>query len=278
MNYYERHLGDYAKNCGHLSLLEHGVYVRLLDVYYTREAPIPENKAARLIGAATPETLQALQVVLEEFFELRDGLWHQDRADLDIASYLEGEPEREVKKANEDNRLKRHRDERASLFKTLTDRGEHAPWNIGMTELRALVSATPATKPATAPETLQETKPATPATKTATPATATQYPIANSHTPKSNTPPTPKGGCKRFEEFWTAWPKGDRKQDKVKCAEKWRRGDFDSVADLILADIGNKRGTDKWREGYIEAPLVYLNGKRWEDGVEPGEVQQESFV
>lgn len=91
-----------------------------------------------------------------------------------------------------------------------------------------------------------------------------------------NTPPTPKGGCKRFEEFWTAWPKGDRKQDKVKCAEKWRRSNLDAVADAILADIEVKRSTDKWREGFVEAPLVYLNGKRWEDGVEAG--QQESFV
>lgn len=85
---------------------------------------------------------------------------------------------------------------------------------------------------------------------------------------EQESPLTPKGGCKRFEEFWTAWPKGERKQDKVKCADKWRRGDFDSIADLIFADIEVKRGTEKWQGGFIEAPLVYLNGRRWEDGVE----------
>lgn len=85
-----------------------------------------------------------------------------------------------------------------------------------------------------------------------------------------DTPQPPKGGCRRFEEFWTAWPKSERKQDKVKCAEKWRRGDLDSLADVVLADIELKRQTEKWRSGFIEAPLVYLNGRRWEDGVTRG--------
>jgi uncharacterized protein YdaU (DUF1376 family) len=33
VNYYERHLGDYAKDAGHLSMLEHGAYSLLLDRY-----------------------------------------------------------------------------------------------------------------------------------------------------------------------------------------------------------------------------------------------------
>jgi len=86
----------------------------------------------------------------------------------------------------------------------------------------------------------------------------------------SNTPPTPKGVPCRFEEFWETWPKGERKQDKVKCAQKWKRNELDLVADKILSDIAVKRQTEKWQSGFIEAPLVYLNGKRWEDGVEPG--------
>ena len=45
MNYYERHLGDYAKDAGHLSMLEHGAYSLLLDRYYTTEQPIPADQA-----------------------------------------------------------------------------------------------------------------------------------------------------------------------------------------------------------------------------------------
>jgi hypothetical protein len=79
----------------------------------------------------------------------------------------------------------------------------------------------------------------------------------------------------RFEDFWTAWPGNERKQDKVKCAKKWRAASLDKQADAILADIAVKRQTQKWQDGYVEAPLVYLNGKRWEDGVTPGSGLQE---
>jgi uncharacterized protein YdaU (DUF1376 family) len=77
----------------------------------------------------------------------------------------------------------------------------------------------------------------------------------------------PLGGG--FDEFWLAWPKNERKQDKAKCLDHWKRNDLGSIADRIAADVRVKRGTQKWQEGFVEAPLVYLRGKRWEDGVEP---------
>jgi uncharacterized protein YdaU (DUF1376 family) len=84
MNFYKRHIGDYIKKAGHLTLLEHGIYARLMDVYYTREAGIPEDKAARLIGARTKEEVQALSNVLDEFFTLVDGVWTQGRCEEEI--------------------------------------------------------------------------------------------------------------------------------------------------------------------------------------------------
>lgn len=84
MNYYERHIGDYLKDTAHLSLLEHGVYTRLMDVYYTRETGIPASDVARLIGARTKEERAALDAVLGEFFRLADGVLLQDRCDREI--------------------------------------------------------------------------------------------------------------------------------------------------------------------------------------------------
>lgn len=75
MNYYERHLGDYAKDTGHLSLLEHGVYTLLLDRYYATESGIPEDQAHRLARARTPEERAAVDAVLSDFFILKDGVW-----------------------------------------------------------------------------------------------------------------------------------------------------------------------------------------------------------
>ena len=69
-----------------------------------------------------------------------------------------------------------------------------------------------------------------------------------------------------FEAFWECWPKNDRKQDKAKCSEKWKREGLDTVAEAIVADVTAKKHSQKWRDGFIEAPMVYLNNRRWEDG------------
>lgn len=87
MNYYERHIGDYLKDTSHLSLLEHGVYTRLLDVYYTREGGIPADQAARLVGARSQEEREALEIVLREFFVLFEGFYKQTRCEREIARY-----------------------------------------------------------------------------------------------------------------------------------------------------------------------------------------------
>ncbi len=87
MNYYERHIGDYLKDTAHLSLLEHGVYTRLMDVYYTREGAIPAAEVARLVGARSKDEREALQAVLGEFFQLADGAHTQARCDREIARF-----------------------------------------------------------------------------------------------------------------------------------------------------------------------------------------------
>lgn len=87
MNYYERHIGDYLKDTAHLSLLHHGIYSRLMDVYYTRELGFNEGEAHRLIGARSKEERAATDDVLQEFFSLQGGVWYQRRCDQEIARY-----------------------------------------------------------------------------------------------------------------------------------------------------------------------------------------------
>jgi uncharacterized protein YdaU (DUF1376 family) len=178
VNYFELHIGDYDSATAHLTVVEDGIYGRLLRLYYRTEAPIPTDlkQVCRLVRALSKPERDAVQQVLEEFFVLRDDGWHNGRCDSEIATFIDGEPEREVKAANEKNRLQRHREERATLFKRLTDAGQHAAWNIPMGELRALVQRLEAT-----PETFV---PPLPATVTATPATATQTPVPSTHTPE----------------------------------------------------------------------------------------------
>lgn len=90
MNYYTRHIGDYLKDTSHLSLLEHGVYTRLLDVYYNREKPFADAaEACKLIGARTaPERVTVSRVLAEYFAAAADG-WRQKRCDEEVEKYQE---------------------------------------------------------------------------------------------------------------------------------------------------------------------------------------------
>ena len=86
MNYYPFHIGDYVSATRHLSWSEDCAFRRLLDVYYTSEKPLPLELRAvcRLVMATSEEQREAVQVVLEEFFQRTDAGWVNRRADEEI--------------------------------------------------------------------------------------------------------------------------------------------------------------------------------------------------
>lgn len=83
MHYYKRHIGDYAKKAGHLSILEHGVYTLLLDAYYDRNKPYKLADAIKIARARTPEEITAVKIVLADFFPRGKN----KRADEELAAY-----------------------------------------------------------------------------------------------------------------------------------------------------------------------------------------------
>ena len=89
MNYYPHNIGDYAAATRHLSLLEHGVYRSLLDLYYLDEQPLPADpgKLCRLVAARGEEEKAAVRIVAEEFFQVVDGLLRHKRCDVEIAHF-----------------------------------------------------------------------------------------------------------------------------------------------------------------------------------------------
>lgn len=89
MNYYKRHLGDYAKDTKHLTTYQHGVYAVLLDWYYASEKPIPLALAYRIVQARSGPERRACDEVLQGCFDLckSPGFAHSKRADIDIAKY-----------------------------------------------------------------------------------------------------------------------------------------------------------------------------------------------
>jgi hypothetical protein len=85
-------------------------------------------------------------------------------------------------------------------------------------------------------------------------------------------PIAPKGAVDPpgFAEFWATWPSTARKQDRKKCAEKWKRSGFAADLPAIVAHVQALKLSKSWREGFDPAPLTYLNGERWRDGTPVG--------
>lgn len=228
MNYYERHIGDYLKDTSHLSLLEHGVYTRLLDVYYTREAAIPDCEVMRLVGARSKEEKAAVTAVLREFFRQEEsGDWVQMRCEREIDRFQD---KQRKAKASAEARW-----------------GAQRPQSDGNANAYADGMRTHSDGNANGMHRAPVPSPQSPSTK--------------------EIPPNPPRGEGRFTEFWASWPNTDRKQDRKKCLTKWRRCLWDSEADAILAHVTAMKATRKWLDGFEPAPLTYLNGERWRDGV-----------
>lgn len=237
MNYYERHIGDYLKDTSHLSLLEHGIYTRLMDVYYTREEPIPADDAARLIGARSKEEREALAAVLREFFvpdQEPATAWLQHRCEREIARLKDKR-----------SKAKRSADARWNAQRSQCDRNADAYADAMRTHSECNARA---------------------------PVPNHQTPITNHHTPL---PPKGDSDPEGFAEFWSSWPSSPRKQDRKKCAEKWRRNRFAQQLPAILAHVEAMKQTKQWRDGYEPAPLTYLNGERWGDGMPAGDAAAE---
>jgi uncharacterized protein YdaU (DUF1376 family) len=86
MFYYQHHIGDYRRDTGHLTLLEHGIYRQLLDHYYISEKPLDAN-AMRLVCVRTTDECEAYARVLADFFVERDGVYFHKRCDHEIDKF-----------------------------------------------------------------------------------------------------------------------------------------------------------------------------------------------
>ena len=70
MNFYKHFLGDYGRDTGHLTMLEHGAYRLMLDAFYATEMPLPEDdgRLFRLLRATTKDEREAVRFVADQFW------------------------------------------------------------------------------------------------------------------------------------------------------------------------------------------------------------------
>ena len=90
MNSYRHYIADFNDSTRHLSLIERGVYYDLLFMYYRQETAIDGTDMAKLqrqLCVCLTDEKQALDNVLFEFFENRDGFYFNNRCESEIKKY-----------------------------------------------------------------------------------------------------------------------------------------------------------------------------------------------
>ena len=87
MNFYPFHIGDYISHTSHLSDAEDLAYRRMMDLYYMSELPFSHD--LKNLARKVKSSPDIVDLILNEFFEFNneDQLWHNSRADREIAKY-----------------------------------------------------------------------------------------------------------------------------------------------------------------------------------------------
>lgn len=119
MHYYQFNIGDYASSTQHLEPLEDLAYRRMLDLYYQKECPLPNDvqQIARLIRMRSH--CDCIEVVLQEFFELSDDGYRNKGADKVLKkTYDKSESARRSAKARWDKKQDKKQDVDANAMRT----------------------------------------------------------------------------------------------------------------------------------------------------------------
>lgn len=113
------YIGAYHADTTHLTRSQHGAYLLLLMAYWRKGGALPaDDTRLAAIAKATPKEWRRLRPVMADFFEIRDGHWHQKRADRELtraAALMEArsiggqrtaQARRKIPDSNENNDLK----------------------------------------------------------------------------------------------------------------------------------------------------------------------------
>lgn len=249
MNYYEHHLGDWAAATGHLTWDEDMAYTRLLRAYYHQEQPIPQGQQYRLAKASTPSQRKAVDQVLNEFFELRDGRFHQRRADKEIARFQDKQ-----------NKARRSANARWSASPTHSERNANASPPDDANAMRTHCEG----NALQTPDTIHQ--------RSNTPPLTPPGGVDDDDCPPL---PPPENPPKRaavhefppgFDRFWQAYPRKTAKPHAAKAFARLRPDE--ALLERMLQALQAQRSSPQWqRDGgqFIPHPATWLNGRRWED-------------
>ncbi|WP_122242244.1 YdaU family protein [Pseudomonas syringae] len=229
MHYFKRNIGDYHKKAGRLTMLEHGAYTLLIDACYDRERFPTMEEAIDWCWARNSDEIAAVELVLRKFFDLVDGRYVQARIQDEIAAY------HATALKNKEIAEKREATRRTKRAPESTDRAPlvHEACTDGHL------------------------------TTNHKPLTINQEPRDQKHTAQA-----PADDL--FPKFWKLYP---NKKGKTAAEKAWKKLKVtDDLFTLIAQGLAKQCASLAWtKDGgqFIPHPSTWLNGKRWEDEVQP---------
>jgi uncharacterized protein YdaU (DUF1376 family) len=251
MRHYSHHIGDFDRATRHLSRIERSVYRDLLDVYYDTEQMLTLDvpTLCRKIIARSPEEVEAVKLVLSEFFHETPTGWFHDRCEEEIAAYRRNQSQAAAAgKASAAARAAR----RAAA---LTGDKPQQPLNDNPTPVERPLNAGPTDVGNPLNDAPTNRKPVT----------------VNQSKPKPSSSSGDDGvEVKPFDQFWAAYP---HRVAKIAAQKAWAKlKPNDELVAVILAAIeAQKEGWHFRHENgrYIPHPASWLNAGCWLDEVRP---------
>lgn len=102
------YIGDYLRDTGRLTTVQHGAYLLLLMDYWINGPPPDDNKQLAAITKCSPKVWFMMRQKLQHLFNISEGVWRHKRVDEEkrkTAQTIDKYKERS-KKGNEAKRLK----------------------------------------------------------------------------------------------------------------------------------------------------------------------------
>jgi uncharacterized protein YdaU (DUF1376 family) len=238
--YYRFFVGDYLRDAGHLSLLEHGAYRRLIDLYMTSGEPLPFDlpRLYRLMHATSKEEQTAVQQVIDEFFRMDGNILRNSRCDRELA--WQGERTVKSLRAN-DIKYAESRELKQRLISAWTPDGDRSDSKRS-------------------PYQNQNQNQNQKKTKTLRPSSKDLLPAG-------------------FREFWVTFPHYSGRSSRVDSLAEWKRMKLEPVADAVLETLRCAMASPDWKKdggSMVPGAQRWLKKRLWEqDGL--GKDGQDDF-
>ena len=274
MHYYYHNIDDFNAATTHLTRVERSLYLDAIHLYYKLESPLDLDlkKLSRRLMARSQDELEALEIVLDEFFYLTDDGYKNDRCEEELAKYRETTNDKSIAgqisaTTKKINKLK------LSYTKKINDFKQEKDLTSAEQMINECLTAVQQVLNGCSTEVQQNfnTKGTeSQLTKELNNLITKELSKKKKSKPKKETPPTAVFDHeKHFNEFWTAWPKrGDTRKTandkfKTKCKTS---DDFTEIMQGLNNFIPFYRTQDN---KFIPSASTWLNQKRWMDEPPP---------